>query len=151
MCACVGMHMLVCLGQELNLLPAQTREVGDLRCRTWLQLSYSEFPTRLSFPLPPTLTGCGGLGPFRVQPQPHLSLWLWLAGLPASLAQSQGLQLFLIPFALISVSAQVPSPLGIHAFPQSSALLNSVLRLGSGEGCRVFPGIQKGSLIWALL
>lgn len=65
---------------------AQPGEVHDLHCMTWLQFSRAEFSMRLHFPLPPNQTGCGSLGPFLVQPQTHLSLWLWLSELLTKLA-----------------------------------------------------------------
>lgn len=103
-CLCVG------AGAYAPGVPAQPGDVRDLHCTTWLQFSYAEFSMRLHFRLPPIPTGCGSRGPFLVQPRPHLSLWLWLSELLTRLARPQGLQLFLIPFALVPSVSPSPRP-----------------------------------------
>lgn len=96
-CVLWGWQELILWGCQPSLERWVTHNAG----RNFSSL-YAECLSLLPFLLPPPWNVHGGFGPFPVQPQLYPWLWLWLSGPLNSLAQPQGLQLFLAPFALVS-------------------------------------------------
>lgn len=140
-CVLWGWQELILWGCQPSLERWVTHNAG----RNFSSL-YAECLSLLPFLLPPPWNVHGGFGPFPVQPQlyPWLWLWLWLSGPLNSLAQPQGLQLFLAPLPW-SHGLPMPSALGVQAFSQLSPLLNSELTLGSGRGAGYSLAYRKAA------